>query len=173
MDKLKSLMGSNDSSPAGKKANRDKTEGARRDVSWRVDEAATRASLWYALGAIVVVVALAAAGRWLAASSRTYPARVIAQARKLVQNAAQRATESMQDENPLMALMHVNSAIAYVSAARRMVPNDDLARMTGVDIDELARLLDDKQLQTMQRLHQACPDLMPEGVFSVQSGWVG
>jgi len=185
MDQLRSAFSGRKKNGGGKDGDGDARKAGRKrcglDDPKRCDPAqpyrwsggaATRTALAYAIGIVVVVLVLAVVGKWLASETRSYPERVVTQTRKLVQHASQQALAAVQDDNPLMSLMHINTAIAYVAAARRMMSAGDLARVTGVDIDELSRMLDDRQLQVMQRLHQACPALLPEGVFAVHSDWI-
>ena len=146
--------------------------GATKETPWWASESATRIAIAYALGALALLIAAALLARWVSSEHRSYPQRVVLQIKKLIQHASQWGLASIQDDNPLLSLMHVNTAIAYVAAARRMLPAEDIARITGADVDELSRVLDDKQLQAMQRIHQVCPTLLPEGVFAVHSGWM-
>lgn len=127
----------------------------------------------YALGAVVGVLALAVLARATESESRRYSPRFVQHVRSLVRAAAQRSSLGAQDDNPLVALMHVNSALAYAQAARRMVPSKEIERIAQVDLDELIFVLEEEQLACMRRINEIAPELQPDGVFAVHTGWLG
>lgn len=126
-----------------------------------------------AVGVIVVTLALALLSKVNEKETRRYSPRFVRNLRTLVGQAAQWSTVAEQDHNPVLALMHVNTALAQGNVARRLVPHGEVRRLTGVDIDELIYALEQEQQNAMRRINQGCPSLQPEGAFVTHTGWLG
>lgn len=56
----------------------------------------------------------------------------------IISCASEKLFTSTQDNNTIMALMHVTEAMALVDAARRLADDHAIARDTGVDIGALS-----------------------------------
>jgi hypothetical protein len=133
---------------------------------------AARTLKWAAV-AVAVVVILALVARLAGAGARRYSPRFVHDVRSLVRNAAQWSTTAAQDSNPLLALLHANTALSYAHVARRLVPAGDAERVADVNLDELVQVLEEQQMEAMRRIHDVCPNLQPDGVYAVATGWLG
>ena len=92
----------------------------------------------------------------------------------LLKGAHKWAMMAEQDQNLIMALMHINYAKAYVTALRRILSDDQIQRAHhGTDMVELESKMDKIQQNILTKISEASPDLMPEGEFAVRTGWLG
>jgi hypothetical protein len=82
----------------------------------------------------------------------------------LVQQALQWHRTSAQDRNPMFAARHANYAIAYLSAARSMLPDQVLEQLAGVQMHDLAASLDASQRRSARLVTTACPKANPAGL---------
>jgi hypothetical protein len=130
-------------------------------------------TLKYAIGVVVVILVLSFIAKFSENEAKKYSPRFIKHIKNLVKYAAQWSTVAKQDENPLIALMHVNTALSYAYIARRLVPSKEVAKIANVNLDELIYVLEEEQMEAMQKINQYCPELQPEGVFAAYTGWLG
>lgn len=86
------------------------------------------------------------------------------QARVLVKQALQWHTMAMQDSNPLFAMRHSDYAVAYLTAARSMLPDQILEKISNVEIHEMVHTLEQEQRENATQLTQKCPRANPEKV---------
>ena len=126
-----------------------------------------------ALGAVLAAATLALLSKWTENDVRRYSPRFIRHVQSLVRYAAQHATVAAQDQNHLVRLLHCTYALSYANVARRLVPAREVERIANVNLDELIYLLEQQQLDAMQRVNRVCPQLQPEGVHATATGWLG
>ena len=132
--------------------------------------------LWgrVALTALGVVLFLSLVSKWTFDSGRTYPRYIVRRIRSLIRDAIHWNATSVQDANPLLALVHATYALAYLNTARHMVSDKDIERVMGVQPRELMFELQQNQDRVMQQVAAKCPKLKPPtGSFGVHTGWVG
>ena len=124
---------------------------------------------------IVIVILLASLSRALERRDTwaRYPPALVDRFSSLVRFAAQNSTIAAQDQNPVVALLHANSALAHAHVARTLLPARDAERIARIDLDELVLVLEEQQLDAMHRINRVCPSLQPDGVAAVASGWLG
>lgn len=136
---------------------------------------AENATTWKVAAATVAGVTMFALLSKLGASDGTrYTHDTVRHVRNYIQSSTQNAAIARQSTNPVIALMHMNYAVAYAMAARELVTSkEDIARMTGVKIDELMFMLKKEQMQYHKAIHAQCPAMQPEGAYAVATGWIG
>ncbi|BCU03557.1 hypothetical protein [Pandoravirus japonicus] len=122
---------------------------------------------------LVTVLALVARALERRDARNRYPPALVDRFRSLVRHASQGSVVTAQDQNPVVALLHANSALVHARVARSLLPAADAERLAGVNLDELVLVLEDQQLEAMQRINIACPELQPDGVAAVATGWLG
>nr|UMO78909.1 hypothetical protein [Pandoravirus belohorizontensis] len=122
---------------------------------------------------LVTVLALVARALERRDTRNRYPPALVDRFRSLVRHASQGSVITAQDQNPVVALLHANSALVHARVARSLLPAADAERLAGVNLDELVLVLEDQQLDAMQRINIACPELQPDGVAAVATGWLG
>jgi hypothetical protein len=126
-----------------------------------------------AVGVIVIMLAISVISKICETENKRYSPKFVRHIRNLVRYAAQWSTVAKQDENALLALMHVNTALSYAYIARKLVPSKEIARIANINLDELIYVLEEEQMEAMQNINQQCPELQPEGVFAAYTGWLG
>jgi hypothetical protein len=142
-----------------------------RQVVRKVPRPSPSAAAWI-VGVVVVVFMLA----WVARSQSEGALGHAAMKKKihsLVRTAAQGSWMAEQDANPVISLLHANTALTYAQLAQRLVERDDILRDTRVDINHLVFHLEEQQLAAMKALHRTCPAAQSDGVFAPATGWVG
>jgi hypothetical protein len=68
---------------------------------------------------------------------------------------------SMQDENVQSKYQHVSFAAAYLHAARHVLNDSKLERLTGFDVHQLQNAIDSEQKKSNQEIIRQCPKLKP------------
>lgn len=116
---------------------------------------------WAAVVAAGVVV-LAIVSR-LAGSGRStaHNATQLRVARRLVQQAMRWHEASDQDSNPLFAARHASYAVAYLNAARALLPDVALEQCTRVDVHALIGKLEVAEQARARALTERCPRANP------------
>lgn len=127
----------------------------------------------YAIGIVLVILALGIVSKFTDSEGKRYSPKFINHIRSLVRYASQWSTIAKQDENALLSLLHINTALSYARIARRLVPSKEIEKIANVNLDELIYLLEEEQLEAMQKVNQLAPELQPDGVFAVHTGWLG
>ena len=133
---------------------------------WRWGQAAA-----YAVAAVLFLTLLS---KWTFDADKTYPRYVLRSIRSLLRDAVHWNATSMQDGNPLLALIHSTYAIAYLNTARHMVSDKDIERVMGIQPRELMFELQQHNDSLVKKVVTQCPALKPPGGnFAVHTGWVG
>ncbi len=68
---------------------------------------------------------------------------------------------SIQDENVQSKYQHVSFAAAYLHAARHVLNDTKLERLTGIDVHSLQNEIDNEQKKSNQEIIRQCPKLKP------------
>ena len=131
---------------------------------------------WLRLGGsiLLAVLLLALLSKWTFDTGRTYPRYILRRIQTLIRDAVHWNTTSMQDTNPLLALVHSTYAMAYLNTARHLVSDTDIDRMMGIQARELMYELQQHHDKLIAQLGTTYPELKPAtGTFGVHTGWVG
>ena len=127
-----------------------------------------------ALVSIGFTTALALLSKMTEVDQRRYSHDTIRKVKELINSSTQQMAIAKQSTNPVIALMSITTALAYAKAARNQISNKtDLAKITGVHIDELLHILRQEQMEQQKKINGTCPQLQPEGAYAVATGWVG
>lgn len=118
-----------------------------------------------ALKAVVAVLALCLLSKWTANSRPTYSKTFLRQVQNITRDATNSSEASEQDKNPLIGLLNITSALAYLKAARKFATDRDITRITGLNMDELMGHLEDRQQALMHTIGSTCPAIRSSGVF--------
>lgn len=129
----------------------------------------TRASVpqfdW-GLKAILVVSVLCFLSKWTANNRPSYSKQFIKQVQQIVRNATNSQEVAEQDKNPLMGLLNVTTAIAYLNASRKFAKDQDIARITGLHVDEVMAHLEERQQSLIQTIGSTCPAVRLTSVYT-------
>jgi hypothetical protein len=100
------------------------------------------------VGALLVVCLLScaysAAATWRADQQKALAG--------LVHAASRAGFAARQDKNRYMALINTTTARAQLAAARRLLSDEDLSRMVGVDVRAMASQLEEHQRVVLSRI---------------------
>lgn len=88
-------------------------------------------------------------------------------ARNLVDQANHWYHAALQDKSAQMRVQHIAYANAYVHAARHVMNDTDLERITGTDVHGLQGVIEDTQQSSLNDLHKHCPRLKPSAPAAV------
>ena len=98
---------------------------------------------------------------------------IIAQTDLILRSANKWALTAKQDSNPIMALMHISYAKAYIGVLRRVLNDQQLEKAHSVDMRDLEQKMDAVEQEVLIKISQKAPSIMPEGEFAVRTGWLG
>ena len=113
---------------------------------------------WAAAAAAPAVVALLIATNLFnvrTTAMRTSPVTNTREATNVAAMATRDYYTATQDKNPLMALVHVTSAAAYLAAARRLSSDEELSLGLNTDVRAVASDIDELQRRITARLGKA------------------
>ena len=77
----------------------------------------------------------------------------------LIKSANQWNARSLQDTNPLIAMMNANYAMAYFNVARSIGSDIDIEKETDESVDALISDLEKSQHSAMMRITGSCPNI--------------
>jgi hypothetical protein len=80
------------------------------------------------------------------------------------------ATASLQDNSPLISVLHANYAVGYVQALQQSFSEREIVEATGRDVRELSRKCVEIQRRATIRLSRMCPGLIDRNELSVIAG---
>lgn len=91
-------------------------------------------------------------------------------AKDLLSQAAQWHALSVQDSNDIFAMQHANYAVAYITAARRIMSDIELEQATGLNVHKLVKKMQLRQKESVGSLCKVCKKSMPKG--ATMRAWV-
>lgn len=123
------------------------------------------------LGGLLLVAVLA---RVLSGGGgRTRSRELLRETRTLLEASAHWAAMAQQDGNPVIAVMHICYAKAYLRCVRRLLTDAEAQTAHNADLRALEAHMDAAERDALARVAAASPGLLPEGEFAVRSGWLG
>ena len=120
------------------------------------------------LGLVVVMVA---ASKFLTQSPK-YPTSVLSLCRNMVLKASQSAVVAHQDSSPLMALHHSSEALTAAYLARDLLGPENASKLTGVNINNLIRVLEEQRDDIIRVITTLCDRLVPLAPTLPTTNWV-
>ena len=122
---------------------------------------------------VVAVITLTLLSKWTNNRNNVFTPHFMTTIRTLVLQSTRWSTVASQDQNPVVALMHVNYAIGFLKATRRLASDADIQKITGSSVAELNYLMEDQQAELISSISEKCPDLGLQGVVALNAGWTG
>lgn len=120
----------------------------------------------------VLCLALSLLTKFLNASPKgTYSQSHVKAGKNLVRQALYWNNVASQDENVMFASRHSDFAVAYLSAARSILPDAVLERATNLEMHDVANKLESSQREKAKRLSATCPKSNPKG-STTSSNWI-
>jgi len=80
----------------------------------------------------------------------------------LIRQTARWAIASAQDEDALIAVLHANYAVGYLSALKEIATDTQIEQATGLDLIEFQRDIQQVQDQATKRAIDICPNFAPQ-----------
>lgn len=65
---------------------------------------------------------------------------------------------SIQDNNPVIAMLHINYAVGYLSALMEISSEDEIYKVSGLNIRELQKEVTKQQDKSLLAVFENCPD---------------
>ena len=84
----------------------------------------------------------------------------------MLRQSARWSTAAEQDKAPAIALLHANYGAGWIQALRKIMSDNEVLKLTGVDPYEVERVALAVQDKAMRRIAGICPDLVPKGVLA-------
>lgn len=129
---------------------------------------------WVMVGlAVTVILVLSLLSRISTGVRNPVSSEALKQTDIVLKAANKWALMAQQDSNVIMSLMHICYAKAYVETLRRILHDNQIARAHKVDMRDLEDKMNTIEQNTLARIAQQAPALMPEGEFAVRTGWLG
>ena len=91
-----------------------------------------------------------------------YSSEVLRRAKQLTQQALEWHAQSQQDTDALFGMRHADYALAYMNAARAILPDATLQRLTSVDVHETIIALESHQQLHSKKMTKLCPASNPQ-----------
>ena len=125
-----------------------------------------------ALQILVAILLLCILGRVATGVNRSVSRETLTVAGTLLKASSRWALMAEQDKNPLIALMHIDHALAYGKALRELLNDREIHVATGVDMREHVANMERRQAKILTRIGDKCSRLRPKGGFAVSTGWI-
>ena len=112
-------------------------------------------SFWYVILVFaIIVLAVLFYGNYAALPKNRYLTSLVRQAYRW-------HVASLQDANPVIAMLHSNYAMGYVGALHSLDTEAGVKLATGIDLPTLEREVAAQQDKSLVALLSACPTLVP------------
>jgi len=72
------------------------------------------------------------------------------------------ATAAMQDESPLIAMLHANYGVAYLSALKDIAKDEEIERVLDINIDDMKAYIYMAQDTAVKKSLGMCPQFGPD-----------
>jgi hypothetical protein len=82
--------------------------------------------------------------------------------KSLIRQSARWSIASLQDENPLIAVLHANYGAGYLWAITDLVTSSEIEKATGIDYIKFKKKIVDVQDKATMKLSKVCPRFMPK-----------
>jgi hypothetical protein len=99
---------------------------------------------------------------WIKSSSQKQLHKII---EILVRQTARYGTASLQDENPLIALLHANYSAGYLWALKDIATTSQIKSATGIDFLNLEREITNVQDKATLKMAKICPKYVPKSGY--------
>lgn len=126
--------------------------------------------VWYALGGMCIVIVMIVLSKWSNANE-TNAVNVPAKVKKLIDQAKQYNQLAHQDSKLILKLIHCDYALCLAETARNLVSDQEIEKITGMNIQEIITYLQNCQSSCIRRINQEAPNMRFDGVLNVSAGW--
>jgi len=88
----------------------------------------------------------------------------------LLRQTARWAIASEQDLNPLIAVLHANYAVGYLSALREIATDQEIQDASGIDLLAFQHAVQSIQDQATKKASRECPSFAPRSSLTAIAG---
>ena len=120
---------------------------------------------------LLMVCLVILVSQWSTRNQRKYSKTVQKQVKGLVDQAAQLAVQSKQDQNEFIAVVHVTEADSLLKAVLTLVHPEDLGKLANIDYVQITEQIEKQKQETTQRLFTKYPTLIPQHSLATIAGW--
>lgn len=114
-----------------------------------------------AIRVTIIIVIVSTAFRFVEPMWSSHGFRESDIAKSMLEEASQWHMTSIQDQNAQSKNQHAVTASAYLHAARHILNDVNLERISGIDIHELDSSIQHMQKTSIREMHRQCPRLKP------------
>jgi hypothetical protein len=112
-----------------------------------------------ALCVIVFVLATALLARYTELTSNRYPPGLVQAVQHAVHDLSKKNVRSIETNNPIIGLMYADTSLAEIALLRRLLRDDELQDITGINAGELFALCNQQQESATQALLTQLPSV--------------
>lgn len=117
------------------------------------------------------VCALMIVSEWNTRNQRKYSKTTQLHVKQVVDQAAQLSVQAQQDQNPMIALIHITQAEAILNTVATLVHAEDLPKLAQVEYTQLYEQIQQQKDKTMKNFLTTHPTATPDNVLSTIAGW--
>lgn len=99
----------------------------------------------------------------------SYSNEVLATVKNLISQSISWHNQSQQDSDPLFSFKHSIYAISYLNAARDLVSDATIQKVSGIDVHETLKSLENYQQSVSKKISKSCPIVNPKSKSSTVS----
>lgn len=125
------------------------------------------------LAVIVALVVVVAIGSRVASStSQTALPKVTETGARLLKASSKWSVVAEETKSPLLSLIHVETAKAYVNALRDLMTDAECISHFRSDPKKMLQSLEKREQKLLRKISAAAPGIIPEGEHIARTGWV-
>lgn len=103
-------------------------------------------------------------------NAKSYSIKII---KKLVRQAARWSTAAIQDESPMIAVLHANYGAGYLWSLKDIATDSEIESATGIDIKKFEKEIVMAQDYATKKMIGKCPEFAPKSSYLTKLGGEG
>lgn len=89
----------------------------------------------------------------------------------IIRLAAQLNAQTRQSKNLLLKLINATNALTYVNVLEKIANPNTIEEISGINFDEFKEELENEQLNIIQKISTKYPNLQPDSLYTISTGW--
>jgi len=103
-------------------------------------------------------------------NAKSYSIKII---KKLVRQAARWSTAAIQDESPMIAVLHANYGAGYLWSLKDIATDSEIESATGIDVKKFEKEIVMAQDYATKKMIGICPKFAPKSSYLTKLGGEG
>ena len=103
-------------------------------------------------------------------NAKSYNIKII---KKLVRQAARWSTAAIQDESPMIAVLHANYGAGYLWSLKDIATDSEIESATGIDVKKFEKEIVMAQDYATKKMIGICPKFAPKSSYLTKLGGEG